>query len=185
MQRKLKGFKSLWMVAAIAVVLTIAGCSVNSPLTPDNDQNDLNRSMRVLDTGTSGDQEISVIVEKSETIAAETGGTIDINNQFYVHKFEVKPEALDENTEITVKYSKDTIDGNEVAVFEFGPSGLVFKESSEIQYKIADLDPKARLGKLYYFDPSVNDWVYQGYSRPESGVVKFDIDHFSKYAISD
>lgn len=174
MGRKIMGFKALWLVAAFAVSLTLAGCSGDSPLSPGvDDSTGLNKTI------------VSAVVEVSLPIQADSGGLIPIQSNGYNHAFVVEADGLDEDKVISVKAGKAKINGKDMVEFDFGPDGLVFKKASKLQFDIGELNPNAVSAKLYYYDPQASAWVLQAESKVKKGVAEFNINHFSRYAISD
>jgi hypothetical protein len=183
MSKKLRGFALISSLVLLASALVISGCSDNSPLQPNLPQTD---SMnRLIMSGMSGDSSEPETVSDSELIEKDVGGTIEIERESYLHLFTVPEGALDSDTEITVESWQEKISGKEMIVFDFGPDGLVFKIPAKLDFDMAELNSKAKWGKLYYFDPVKSKWEFQGSSSVVDGIASFDIDHFSKYAIGD
>jgi len=188
MIRNLMNLRRVGVLILLAAVITIAGCSDNSILGPDqNETSNLGRvnpftsltAMAVLpDAGAS-------VVEASMAISAEAGGVIPINIDNYRHSFVVEPGGLDSSKVISVMVQNEIVNGRNAVSFEFGPDGLVFNEASKLEFQMAEINAKARYAKLYYFDPLVQNWVLQAEGSVVRGIVTFEIYHFSKYAISD
>jgi hypothetical protein len=125
------------------------------------------------------------VLETDKLIYAETGGVVPIVREEYNHGFEVKPLALTKDELITVKSNKEDVNGRSALTLEFGPAGLVFGEASVLEVDMSEINPDASIAKLLYLDPAVGDWVPYGESGVKKGVATFEINHFSKYAISD
>ena len=180
--RKLRGFRYLWILASLAAILTIAGCSGDSPLAPSTDlSQEYGKTVLTELPVVSSD----VAVVTTSDVSAVVGGTISIYKKGYVHEFEVKAKAISQDVAIEVSVKEDIINNKKVIVFEFGPDGLVFEKASQLKCDIKEINSKALFGKLYYFDPKVRAWVLQDGAQVIDGKVQFDIYHFSKYAISD
>jgi hypothetical protein len=183
----LKALKSLSLFGGLAVVLTlflVIGCSNKNPIQPmtaDPDPPDLFRPPPV------GPDPSSIIEEfDAGLINKITGGIIEIERGEYLHEFEVQPGAIRQSTLITIRSINEQVLGEEMIVFEFGPDGLQFSESSKLRFDMAELNGSANTGYLYYYDPVRKQWSLQSFANVGvSGIVEFDIDHFSKYAISD
>ncbi len=182
MVRKLKGFRSLWIVAALAAALTIAGCSDNSPLSPDPGQGSEFGKLSLYDAKSEAEP---VVADVSQTINAIDGGVIAIPSGSYNHSFEVPKDAIDSDVTISASVEKILIGRDVAVVFEFGPDGLVFNSPSKLKFDVGDLSSRDGVYNFYYFDPAVNAWVLQGSNSVDRGYVEFDVSHFSKYAISD
>jgi hypothetical protein len=197
----MKALKSLSLFGGLAVVLTlflVVGCSNKSPVQPfypdpdnspvqtvDPDPPELGKILPGDMSGSGWDP--SVIEEfDSKLINKTTGGTIEIDRDGYAHEFEVQAGALDENTLITIRSINEDVMGEEMIVFDFGPDGLEFSQPSKLRFEMAELNAFASAGYLYYYDPVRKKWNLQSsVNVGVSDVVEFDIDHFSKYAISD
>jgi len=167
-------------LALVAAVFILSGCSNNSPLEPVVPQ--------TTDMGLLGILSGSpTLVETFDVklISKDLGGTIEIQRNAFVHLFEVPSDAIDDNTVISVKSSAEVILGKNMIVFEFGPDGLVFSKPAVLSFQMAELNARASNGKLYYLDPSSGRWVFLGSSAVAGGIAKFNINHFSKYAIGD
>lgn len=183
----MKALKSLSLFGGLAVVLTlflVIGCSNKNPIQPmiaDPDPPDLFRPPPV------GPDPSSIIEEfDAGLINKITGGIIEIERGEYLHEFEVQPRAIRQSTLITIRSINEQVLGEEMIVFEFGPDGLQFSESSKLRFDMAELNGSANTGYLYYYDPVRKQWSLQSFANVGvSGIVEFDIDHFSKYAISD
>ncbi len=185
MSRGLKGFTLVGVFVVLMAALVFNGCSNNSPLAPDPEYSISTAKlvpMRSMNPATSGAESLC---ETEKVISADDGGQIDITHEEYCHEFVIAPASIDDDTEISVKTTKEIINGRDAIVFEFGPDGLVFSEAAKLDFEMGDLDSAARTATLLYFDPKANDWVVQATKDVSLGEVEFDIYHFSKYAISD
>ncbi|MCP4582923.1 MAG: hypothetical protein GY839_15035 [candidate division Zixibacteria bacterium] len=180
MSGSLRGFSKLGAFVLLIAVLAFAGCSDNNLLGPDQTKtSQLDKPLQdpVPNTNIG-------VVEVEKEVSALTGDEISLDRGDYNHAFVVKPLALDKDELITIKSDKEDVLGGALT-YEFGPAGLVFNESSKLEIEIAELNPRARSAKLYYLDPKTDQWVLQAEKTVRKGVVSFDINHFSKYAISD
>lgn len=175
--------KGLLILTVLSAALIFTGCSENAPLGPAAD-NDAQLSKSILPLTDAKIDGTSATVEVEVDVTAIDGGVIEVVSD-YTHNFIVSSESISKDVEITVKYSKEVIYGKKMAVFEFGPSGLIFKEAAHLEYDMAELNKAARIGKLFYFDPDLRIWTIQDGMRVVDGKVDFEIHHFSKYAISD
>ena len=189
MIQKLRVFSKIGFIAAAVSLIFVIGCSdnlsVNSggiePQQSPTATASPHRSFH-YDGWDGGD---AVITQTSELISKDDGGEITITREEYEHIFEVDPGAVDENVAISVKSYEDKIWGNKAIVFEFGPDGLEFKIPAKLTFEMAELDYKAGYAKFFYFNPYYKSWVLLDVEGVEQGDVVFEIDHFSKYAISD
>jgi hypothetical protein len=181
----MKALKSLSLFGGLAVVLTlllVLACSNNTPV-----QTVLPESQEFF-RPPPGSPDPSSVIETYDAalINKTTGGIIEIERAEYVHEFEVLPGALRQSTVITVRTINQQVLEKEMIVFEFVPDGLEFSESSKIRFDMTELNGSANTGYLYYQDPVSKRWILQSFANVGvSGIVEFDIDHFSKYAISD
>lgn len=182
----MRAFKCISLFAGLAVVLTllfVIGCSNNSPVRPDipdpTESGLSSLSLGGVLTLNSFEEFDSALVSKT------TGGTIDIDRDIYHHEFFVDSNAIDETTLITVRSVNEMILGKEMILFEFGPDGLEFRKSAILSFDMTELSEEAAVAKLYYYDPIKKKWAYQTSVNVVNDIANFNIDHFSKYAISD
>ena len=180
MNKRLRSVTLISGLILLASVFIITGCSNNSPLEPNQPQ-----SLTLDRHFAASESSELTIVSASLLVNKDAGGVIEIERDAYVHLFTVESAALDANTEISVVSSNEKVLGKNMIVFEFGPDGLVFGKSAILDFEIAELNSRALSAKLYYYDPDLKSWVFQGSSAISGGVASFNIDHFSKYAISD
>ena len=188
MNRKFKVFASIGMITAVFSLMLVAGCSDNIPVNANSLE--LNQSPEALggarlhlfqDPCSEG----TITTITSELISKDDGGEIVIDREEYEHIFSVEPKAVDENVEISVKSYQDYVWGDKVIVFEFGPDGLVFDIPAKLTFEMRELSYRANYGKLLYYNPNQKSWVLVSVKQVVDGEVVFNIDHFSKYAISD
>lgn len=184
----MKALKGLSLFGGLAVVLTlflVVGCSNKSPVQPVN-PDPLDLGMMSFGASASSSSEMSTLeVYDSSLIDKSAGGVIEIERGDYTHEFEVQAGAINENTLITVRSVNETVLGKDMIVFEFGPDGLEFSKSSKLRFQMAELSGISSTAYLYYYDPVKKKWGMQSSASVVGGVAEFDIDHFSKYAISD
>ena len=177
----MKALKGLSLFGGLAIVLTlflVIGCSNNTPVQPDNPG--------TPELGRPGVPEATCDIEIDYgLIDKSTGGTIEIERGEYLHKFVVEPRSISESTLITIISDRETILDKEMISFEFGPDGLEFSESAKLQFEVAELGGDLNSASLYYYHPIRKKWYYISSSTVSDGKAVFNIDHFSKYAISD
>ncbi len=184
--RALKGFSLFGGLAVVLTLFFVIGCSNNAPLQPVSPDP---AGLGLLVSSSSSGEEDPPANEEEEfdsgLIIKSKGGEINIERGEYNHIFVVEAHAVEQTTMITVKSLNEEINGSEMIVFEFGPDGLEFSTSAKLQFEMAELNGDATTAKMYYYDPDKRDWVDHASASVSGGVAEFDIDHFSKYAISD
>jgi hypothetical protein len=174
MSRHLYRITILSSLVLLAAVVIIAGCSSHTPTSPLlNSPTELTKQL----------PEPLELVAVSQLVSPNETDTIEIIQKTSIDKFIVPAGALNTAKTIEIKTKKDKTNGIDRLVFEFGPEGLVFNSATHLNVDITKLKATARTANLYYFDPTVNDWVYQGTVVVDQGRVDFRIYHFSKYAI--
>lgn len=181
MAKMLKGLKGLWIVLALAAVLTIAGCSDITPLSPDTDGNaSLGKPSLTIGKG-----DVETAVEVSQVISASDGGVIVIETGLYSHSFEVEEGAISSDIVISAAVSEGYVNRRKAVIFEFGPDGLVFSKAATLVFDTDELSSTDNIYNFYYYDTRAGEWVLQASKFGRRGEVEFDVNHFSKYAISD
>lgn len=181
MKKRLQRFSLIGGLIVLAALFSFNGCSDNAPMQPNLPQSsDLNRMVAM-----GGLPEAIPSVMDATVIDADCGGVVEIERDTYLHRLEVDPGAIDEDTQITVESYGGKVGLKDAIIFDFGPDGLIFKKAAKLKFEMAELDDKASSAKLHYFDPDLSKWVLQESGQVKSGVAEFPIYHFSKYAISD
>jgi len=183
MKRTLKGLSLFGGLAVVLTLFFVIGCSNYTPLQPDDPNPvELGRLDQKLTLGEEGKP---LEVFNSKLIKKDDGGTIEIERDIYFHEFIIEPKAIEENTLITIRSINEEILGNTMILFDFGPDGLEFSESAILRFDMNELREDAYTARLYYYHPEEEDWVYQYSVEVQDDIAEFEIDHFSKYAISD
>jgi hypothetical protein len=199
----MKDVNRLWLLRGIGVifisVLLVLACSDNKIM---------NISSQPVD------QDLAAInaVDFAKTHAGENPGLASATPTYLVAKteygFEISGTALTtsfvlDNETITIQVPNNafnkskwgdrlyiyiraekwsTPNGN-VFYYDCTPSGVVFnsplKLNQPYQNKVSGKQ------SLYFYDPKLNQWVTADAESLINGKAKFEIGHFSKYAISD
>jgi hypothetical protein len=185
-------FIKLAIVLAVAVGISIInGCEGQLPVSPADNQNnetifygyqDLEQQwgkIVLIDGGT-----------EYETVIDATGGSVDLGDYDSIASFTVPANALDSQVTITSTPSTYLASIGAVYVFEFGPDGLQFNTSAELEFEMSALElynPNEAdfIGAdLYLYDVAAESWeIIDTDTDIADGEVDFDIDHFSRYAI--
>lgn len=177
MSKRLMSVSLLLGMVAISAFVIISGCSSQNPTGPiSGAPSDLTKITPAIAPSLA-------VIDISELISPAHTDTIQILRNTSIDNFIIPAGALDELTNIEVRSYGDYIGTRKVLVYEFGPEGLVFNSATHLNVDITKLKALARTASLYYFDPNINDWVYQGSVAVNGGRVDFSIYHFSKYAI--
>jgi hypothetical protein len=94
----------------------------------------------------------------------------------------VPPGALDSNVtfNLLAEVSRTTDGLIAISMYDFGPSGLVFKNDCYLVHP-------TRLAEgtdipLHWFDPVTKSWVLEGTAPVKNGKATFVIKHFSDYS---
>ncbi|UCE66015.1 MAG: hypothetical protein JSU85_14355 [Candidatus Zixiibacteriota bacterium] len=183
----MKALKGLSLFGGLAVVLTlffVIGCSNNTPVQPVGPSP---ADMGKLPQLSSGDESKTsgTVVYVSEYIEKSVGGTIKIERDVHLHEFTIKPEAIEEDTLITIMTVDEEILGKTMILFDFGPEGLKFSIPSILRFDMSELENETPTANLFYFHPEEQKWIYLYSVEVKDGIAEFEIEHFSKYAISD
>ena len=121
------------------------------------------------------------------------GGHFDLetNNKDYKAKFEVPQKSLDNDVDITCTPSWYYTASGIVYVLDFGPEGLIFDPPATLEMKVKGFEDFNPTGKDYigfelsWYDPENSGWELQKFEvKKDKENIKFDIHHFSRYAIS-
>jgi len=187
-------WKNLINVAIVLSLLAV-GCSKDNPADPPEQTTDLEALCSEL-FGTQDNDSVEVITADSAEVA------LDI-------EFGVSDSAeidLDGDTLYIIAYDSTVSDSADLAVdcrllnFIFGgdstkmamffncsPDGLVFDNSLIFDVDLDSFNnhPNANVVKLYIYDTDGDRWDLVSVLQKTDPRLRFEIDHFSKYAISD
>jgi hypothetical protein len=84
--------------------------------------------------------------------------------------------------EIRVWAEKWQTDNGVVYYYECTPGGIQFKTPVTL---VQPFSAGSNVEKLFWYNPATGRWVVSDSDKVVSGSASFEIDHFSKYAISD
>jgi hypothetical protein len=121
----------------------------------------------------------------------KNGGKLTVAGDCFELEFRVPRDALSDKVLISVQANLFNYWQNRELKkglrFEFSPDGVVFAKPALIEFEAAVLGAKnGESLKLYYFNPQTGLWQLEQVIlvRDASVEVKFEISHFSRYAIS-
>ncbi len=193
------GFAALAVVFLVAIVI---GCSGDAPFAPVvDDQTSFKALNSALDEfgadpfellGSADDLARRVWYLQTDADFADVGvdgGTIYLELGAVSSVFDVPPGAVCEDAaagcfeHITAKAVFIMTPYGSVVFYNFGPDGLVFAEDCTL---LLDTRlPEGAVLHLFWFNPDTGAWeVEQRGEADKKGIVEFEINHFSKYAIS-
>lgn len=172
-------------LASLLVIFAVS-CGYKSPTATCEQQdqtipfallnNSFNKVTTLLD--------ISISETSVEMIPAESGGEILFPKFGNNTGLFIPPYSLPKKTKISATAELLRVLGKNVIRFDFGPDQLIFESPA-----ILTVDGKHFTGSgdisLFWLNPDTGFWQLQARGTIENGVGSFEIDHFSKYAISD
>jgi len=191
--------------AVLSMALIVGGCS-NNPLAPDATssseytifESEIYLARGQGSHGGNNDPDGgrgNTTVTSSSLITSQSGGTLSLNWKSNSNKLTVHNGAVESDVtiEVTVTPIKGNEGGNKSVEFDFSPDGTVFLEPAKLTLKYDDLslnessqgngdDPVVN---LFWYNPSTRTWQFQESSHVSQGHVVFNINHFSKYGVSD
>lgn len=182
--------KLAFAMLSIAVLgLLAVGCSQNSPLAPTTAGFEANAAPNKPGTSTPtaneyATREFYTVVNGSTAVIGPGGGTLNISfDDGAGATFAVPPLSLKRDVLITAQPSVVQAAAGPMYVFDFSPDGLRFLRPAILTLD-ADFVPGQPV-KLYWLNERTGKWQVENIGIPDSdGKVKFQIFHFSKYAIS-
>lgn len=120
--------------------------------------------------------------DKDAALIGSAGGTIDLQLGPHASSLAVPPGALLRPTFITVVAADFATPFGDVAFYDFGPDGLVFRIPAKLTLQVSD--PEGTMKRLYWWNPSSHRWQLVNVAPVKDGKVTFTVAHFSKYGIS-
>jgi hypothetical protein len=121
--------------------------------------------------------------QSSELVVATDGGSIDFAiNRAESGSFEVAPNSIESNTNISIKVKEIYIRDKTILEFKFGPSGLVFSSDAKLILSVdAFDDPDMKYVDWYYYNPDTKGYQLEERIYVNDGFVVIPVSHFSKY----
>ncbi|MCD6161375.1 MAG: hypothetical protein J7K40_03055 [candidate division Zixibacteria bacterium] len=194
MVNKVNGFLFAALLIAMAGLIAFSGCSNNSPLSSDDENSDLNainavdavKNLNPLDHRllAKGDPETYLIDSAAVSHEFDDDGfemTLSLDRKTI--KFIVPEDAIDDDDKdiIILGEKWQTPDGI-VYYYTCSPSGLVFEKPITLKQTLENTNYNE---DMYWYNPASLSWEVEDSDKVVNGIVTFDIDHFSRYAISD
>lgn len=190
--------------AVLSMAFLIGGCG-NNPLAPDatsqseytNYDSEIYLARGKGSHGGNNDPDGgggNTTVTSSALITSQTGGTLWLGWESSSNKLTVPNGGVESDVtiEVTVTPIKGNNWGNKSVEFDFSPDGLVFLEPAKLSLSYKDLNLEFVDGSddvgvvnLFWYNPSTRTWEFQESSKISKGKVEFQIDHFSKYGVSE
>jgi len=123
--------------------------------------------------------------EVSQYLDAEAGGEIGFECDGGEHEFVVAAGSMPASCTIYISAWTKLHEGDKVLRLNFAPSGLEFDPSAQLVVDAVPIWENESELKLYWYDPEDEEWELEEAAAVDvNGEASFDIDHFSKYAIS-
>jgi hypothetical protein len=179
----------------LAILLFPSGCSKLLPTVPVNGEDQV-QGYPAEELWPKPPAKLAGWLEPCSALDAmwfdEKGGKLKLEaNCFKKLEFKVKKNALSDSVLITVgvnlfNYCRDE-EMQKGFMLEFAPDGVVFNKPAELKVEVRDVDKEdSGVLRLYWYNPGTGLWeveqevVITGNKKK----AKFDIYHFSRYAIS-
>ena len=187
-------WKNLINVAIVLLLLAI-GCSKDNPTDPPEQITDLealcsalfstqNYDSIVVTTADSGDADLDIDLGVSDS--AEI--VLDGDSVFIIATDSTVSDSADLAMDCRLLNFSFGSDSSKIAMFfNCSPDGLVFDNCLIIDVSPDHFDnhPTANVVKLYIYNADRNRWDLLSALQKTNPRLQFEINHFSKYAISD
>jgi hypothetical protein len=176
-------------------ILVLAVCSKDKTTAPVQQTTD-NELLYMELFNASDTDSIEVAITDSAEIALDITPGITDSAAFSLESEDnyilIPDSALADSTAISIQFKRlRFIHGNDstlsALVFECTPDGQVFSESLifDIYVGYFNNNTSSNVVKLYLYDPTAKRWSHQSTKHKNDPRLRFNIAHFSKYAISD
>ena len=196
MMRLLKLLYHSGVVALVLVVILTFACS-NKSVQPQNDQliNDLEAINAVEMVKT---QSGLAKATATATLIANTTTEFELNGSAYTDTFVIDSDTViiyapantwdktkyGDRMHIFIRAEKWSTSTSDVFYYECSPGGAVFLNYL-VLYQPYNNKKSSTLQNLYWGDTAASTWVIADQDLLNKGYVKYEIKHFSKYAIAD
>ena len=180
------------ILALGAMMLFPMGCSKMLPTAPE----DPAQAFRAEDLWPAPPAQLAGWLQPCSALDSmwfdDKGGKLKLEADcFKKLEFKVKKHALGDSVLIKVgvnlfNYYKDD-ELQKGFMLDFAPDGVVFDEPAELKVEVRDLDKDdSGVLRLYWYNPSTGLWEVEQEVEitGQKKKAKFDINHFSRYAIS-
>jgi predicted small lipoprotein YifL len=176
------------LVMTLTAVLALTGCGNQTPIGPttgnginalswiDNSRIDPERNGE--DVGAAGVKADF----QTKAVSPSLGGTLQLQLETGPSELFVPPNAVNAPVTITCFAVQIATPYGQVAIYNFGPDGLVFNRPCRLSLTVGV--PDGRVLSLYWFNESNGQWERQQSTTVRGGRVQFSVSHFSKYGIS-
>lgn len=195
MLNKANGFLFAALLIAMMGLLAFNGCSNNSPLSSDDENSDLAainavdavKNLNPLDRRLLAKGDPTTYLIDSVTVSHEIEKddfTIELELDKIEIEFNVPEDAIDDDEvdEIIIFGEKWQTPDGIVYYYTCSPSGLVFKEPITLDQPLENSSYKE---DMYWYNPALLRWQLEDTAKVINRIATFDIEHFSRYAISD
>ena len=175
----------------ILALFAIIGCGTN-PVQPDL-QADLPALSEVSKVAWQNQEDDFNCYESAGLITAADGGLIHLGWGSPKNSLRFEPGSVSEDVviDITTCIVKGNPQNNfSVIEFDFGPDGLFFSPPAQIVLNAGSLNALRAprhdgVVRLYFYDPDTDEWFLQQEAEIHRGTVTFEVDHFSKFGVSN
>ncbi len=170
--------KAFALLACLALLLASIGCNPGTPTAPSSAPVNVVESpnfIRILSTSSKGVQDLSLSATvASKMITAENGGVISNGRVTLVFP----PNALDEDTEITVEMDTDGTLG-----VELKPHGIQFSHPVIMTMDLVGTTAEGRGGTsaILWFNETQEWWEVIHKVQSHNNEIVTKLNHFSKY----
>jgi hypothetical protein len=176
-------------------ILVLAVCSKDKTTDPVEQTTD--NELLYMELFNSGDTDsIEVAITDSAEIGVEITPGIADSAAFSLEDEDnyilIPDSAITDSAAISIQFNRlRFIHGNDstlsAVVFECTPDGQVFSESLifDIFVGYFNNNTNSNVVKLYLYDPTTKRWNLESTKHKNDPRLRFNIAHFSKYAISD
>lgn len=195
-KRMIKVLLGLSGLIVLVIALFLSGCSLKSPLMSNIENNDLEAILSVdqaKEAITNGlakpDDDVYMICYAEARAEFDRGGgelRIQLDNQdifFIVPAGAFRDDNDGNGYEIHVWGEKWNTGSGLVFSYDCSPEGMVFAEPIILRQPLGNVEEGNE--NLFWKDTATGEWIVEDHSRIVSGVIEFEINHFSNYAISD
>jgi len=184
-----------WAVILILLTVVIASCSKDKSADPV-EQTSANEWLYMELFNASNTDSIEVVIADSARteleitpgIADSAAFTLEGEDNYIL----IPDSAIANSVTISIKFDRlRFVRGNDstlsALVFECAPDGQVFSESLifDIHVGYFNNHTSSNAVKLYLYNSTTKHWSLQATKQKNNPPLRFNIAHFSKYAISD
>jgi len=186
MSKNSKGLFLIGLALAILSLLVLSVSCIESPFATDEEEDTPPTTEFLEGLDEDGPNAPSSLISQSAstTITAEYGGELLLTEFGSNTGLFVPANSLTSDCRISVLAKLWYNQGKYIITLDFSPDSLVFEAAAALRVDGKHFSSAGELN-FFWYDQQLEKWAFQATGEIREGLAEFELDHFSKYAISN